>query len=170
MPRSDASLPERFTRIDELTRRDHYWLTDDDLRYFLGDYAAGQGYAHSPTNHLIINFKKPMDRRGKPEWKYKEDAIDEIASAFRRALIPIPPPGHVFVPMPPSKALGDPLHDDRLTRMLLAVRPAHEWDVRELLVQHESAPPSHQAATGERPGPQEIADRYCIDESRSTPD
>lgn len=91
MPRSDASLPERFTRIDELTRPDHYWLTDDDLCYFLGDYAAGQGYAH-------------------------------------------------------------------------------EWDVRELLVQYESAPPSHQAATGERRGPQEIADGYCIDESRSTPE
>ena len=72
--------------------------------------------------------------------------------------------------MPPSKALGDPLHDDRLTRMLLAVRPAHEWEVRELLVQDESVPPSHQAAVGERPGPQEIAGRYRIDENRSTPE
>ncbi len=83
------SLPERFTRVDELTRLDHHWLTPGDRCFFLGEYAARQGYAYSPTNNLLINFKKPMDRRGKPEWRYKEKAIREIASAFRRALAPV---------------------------------------------------------------------------------
>ena len=64
---SDVAFPGRFTEIDELTRPDHSWLTDDDRCYFLGEYTARQGYSYSPTNNLILNFKKEMDRREKPE-------------------------------------------------------------------------------------------------------
>lgn len=162
------SLPDRFTRIDELTRPDHHWLSDEDRCYFLGEYAAGRGYSYSQTNNLISNFKKPMDRRGKPEWKYKEDAIDTIAAAFRRAVVPIPPEGHAFVPMPPSKALDDPLYDDRLVRMLRIARHSRAWNVLELLVQDESTIAAHERPTGERPRPPEIAERYRIKETGST--
>ncbi|MYG04622.1 MAG: hypothetical protein F4173_20800 [Acidobacteriia bacterium] len=105
------AFPDRFTEIDELTRPDHYWLTDDDRCYFLGEYTAGRGYSYSQTNQLILNFKKSLDRQGKPEWHYKQSALLQAAASFRRALGK-DPPAHVFVPMPPSKARGDPLHDD----------------------------------------------------------
>ena len=61
-----------------------------------------------------------MDRREKPEWRYKEQAIQRVASAFRRALGTDPLSSLVFVPIPPSKTRNDPLYDDRVTRMLRA--------------------------------------------------
>lgn len=161
------SLPDRFTRIDELTRPDHHWLNDEDSCYFLGEYVAGRGYAYSSTNNLISNFKKPMNKRGRPEWRYKEEAISTIAAAFRRAVVPVPPEGHAFVPMPPSKALDDPFYDDRLVRMLRAARPSEAWNVLQLLIQDESTIAAHERPTGERPRPAEIAERYRVKETRS---
>ena len=95
------------TRLIYLTRPDHSWPTDEDRYYFLGEYTARQGFAYSPTNDLILNFKKPLDRRGRPAWRYKEQAIRRAATAFRRAFGGEPPP-LLFVPMPPSKARADP--------------------------------------------------------------
>jgi hypothetical protein len=65
-------LPSRLTKIDELTRPDHTYLSPEDECYYLGEYTARKGYAFSPINDLVQNLKKPMDRRGKPEWRYKE--------------------------------------------------------------------------------------------------
>jgi len=163
-------LPERFTQIDELTRPDHHWLADEDRCYFLGEYVAGRGYAYSQTNSLISNFKKPMNRQGRPEWRYKEEAIGRIAAAFRRAVVPPPPDGHAFVPMPPSKAPDDPLYDDRLVRMLRAAGRTRAWNVRSLLVQDASTIAAHETPAGERPRPPEIAERYQIDETQSKPE
>ena len=73
MTTSSENLPRHFTAIDDLTRRDHYHLTDADRCFFLGEYTSGAGFGH--TNSLIGNFKKPVDRRGRPEWHYKEQAI-----------------------------------------------------------------------------------------------
>ena len=59
---SDVAFPSRFTKIDGLTRPDYYWLVEDDRCFFLGEYTARHGYAYSPTNNLILNFKKTLDR------------------------------------------------------------------------------------------------------------
>lgn len=37
---SESTFPRRFTEIDDPTRQDHYCLTADDNRYFIGEYAA----------------------------------------------------------------------------------------------------------------------------------
>lgn len=159
--------PKRFTEIDEISRPDHYWLTDYDRCYFLGEYTARQGYGYSPTNQLIWNFKKTLDRRGKPEWQYKEQAIRQAAAGFREALGEEPPPW-VFVPVPPSKARSDPLHDDRVTRMLRAIWPDRSLDIREMIVQSESTETAH--GSDDRPTPDEIEARYRIDQSLTTPE
>ena len=78
---SDVAFPDRFTEIDELTRPYHYWLTDDDRCYFLGEYTAGRGYSYSQTNQLILNFKKSLDRQGKPEWP-----VQAVCAYFKRLL------------------------------------------------------------------------------------
>ena len=106
---SDSTLPSRFTKIDELTRQDHVYLTPADACYFIGDYTAGQGYAYSATNSLILNFKKPIDRQGRPEWPYKEQAIQTVAGIFRSALGSSSLDRLTFVPIPPSKAKQDAL-------------------------------------------------------------
>ena len=58
---SASTFPQRLTKIDDLARPDHFYLTADDECYFLGEYTARKGFAFSPTNQLILNFKKSMD-------------------------------------------------------------------------------------------------------------
>ena len=151
---SDGTFPQRLTKVDDLTRPDHWYLTADDACYFIGEYTAYRGYAHSDTNHLIFNFKKTMDRRGRPEWRYKDRAIQTAVAAFRRTLAPKDLDRLTFVPTPPSKAKGDPLYDDRLTRMLGAIRPKPPLDVRELVVQTVSTAAVH--VRDVRPAPEQI--------------
>ena len=164
---SDRSLPSRFTEIDELTRPDHSWLTDTDRCYSLGEYTARQGYTYSATNNLIQNFKKKPDRQGKPEWRYKEQAILRAARAFRDALN-ADARTWVFVPVPPSKMRDDPLYDDRMTKMLRAIWPDQPADVRELIIQTESTAAAHESQ--ERPTLPQLQVRYRIDETVTMPE
>lgn len=60
---SASTFPQRLTKIDDLTRPDHFYLTPEDACYFLGEYTARKGYAFSPTNQLVLNFKKSLDKR-----------------------------------------------------------------------------------------------------------
>ncbi len=64
---SDSTFPQRFSKIDNLSRKYHSHLTVEDDCYFIGGYNARKGYAYSATNRLVVNFKKTMDRRGRPE-------------------------------------------------------------------------------------------------------
>ncbi|MCY3856957.1 MAG: hypothetical protein OXF78_11765 [Rhodospirillales bacterium] len=102
-----------------------------------------------------------MDRRDRPEWRYKTKAIQKAASAFRAALADGNLDHLTFVPVPPSRVKGDPLYDDRLVRMIRAIRPTPPLDVRELVVQTESTVPAHERE--DRPGPGDIAALYRID-------
>ena len=165
---SDRTFPRRFTKIDDLTRRDHHYLTEDDACYFIGEYTARKGYAYSATNQLILNFKKPMDRRGRPEWIHKERAILQAAEAFRTALNPDAIDHLTFVPVPPSKAKDDPLHDNRLTRMLHAIRPNPSLDIREIIVQNASTDAVH--SSDERPTPRQIEELYRVETTLTTPE
>ena len=163
----DVAFPDRFTEIDELTRPDHFWLTDEDRCYFLGEYTARQGYAYSPTNDLILNFKKSPDRRGRPEWRYKERAVQRAATAFQRAL-GTPPPPMTFVPIPPSKARTDPLYDDRVAWMLRTIWPDQRADIRDIIIQPESADAAHDSPV--RPTPPQIEAAYRIDDTLTAPE
>jgi len=120
---SASTFPQRLTEIDDLTRPDHFYLMADDACYFLGEYTARKGFAFSPTNQLVLNFKKSLVKRGSQQWKYKEQAIGQAATAFRTALTGDLLDRITLVPIPPSKAKTDPLYDDRLVRMLGAIRP-----------------------------------------------
>lgn len=156
---SSGNFPRRLTKIDDLTRREHHHLRESDECYYLGEYTSQEDYSYSRTNQLIHNFKKSMDRRGRPEWRYKEQAIRVAARAFRVAI-----PGDLvdqltFVPIPPSKARNHPLYDDRMTRMLHLIRPS--LDVRELIIQVESTDAAHEMDT--RPGPDTIEAQYKLD-------
>jgi hypothetical protein len=79
-------LPTRLSKIDELTRPDHTFLEAGDDCYYLGEYTARAGYTFSATNDVIQNLKKPMDRKGGPEWKWKSWAIDQAAKMLREVL------------------------------------------------------------------------------------
>lgn len=164
---SGSTFPGRLTKIDDLTRPDHSYLTAADPCYFLGEYTARKGYAFSSTNHLIFNLKKSMDRRGRSEWPYKAQAIQRVAEALRSALNDKARQTLTFVPVPPSKAKTDPLYDDRLLQVLRSVWPGHATDVRELIVQPASSDAVHDRQ--DRPRPPELEARYTLDRGLPNP-
>lgn len=160
---SGGTFPSRFTKVDDLTRPHHHNLTPDDTCYFLGEYTARRGYAFSATNDLIINLKKPMDRRGRSEWGYKQWAIQRAAESFRNAISPLQLDAITFVPVPPSKAKTDPLYDDRLLQMLHLIRPAPPLDIRELIIQNSSMNAAHES--DDRPSQEELESAYVVDKN-----
>jgi hypothetical protein len=84
-----------------------------DRCYYAREYAAGKGYAHSDTNSLISNFKKPVSERGKAAWKWKERAIDQFASELSQWLGGVE--GEFYVaPIPSSKDRDHLEYDNRL--------------------------------------------------------
>ena len=72
-----------------------------------------------------------------------------------------------FVPVPPSKARGDPLYDNRMTRTLGAIRSRPPLDIREFIVWTESTDAVH--AGDRRPAPERIESLYRIDETLTEP-
>lgn len=157
----------RLSQIDDLTRPDHTYLEVTDQCWYLGEYTARQGFAFSETNNLIKNLKKDVDRRGRPEWRYKERAISTVAGDLREILGQAGVEGVTFVPMPPSKAKSDPLHDDRMTQILRQMGEGWRLDLRELLMMRQSMAASHMA--DQRPSQQTLYENMAIDEHKVTP-
>ena len=160
-------FPKNLTEIDPLTRPDHGYLTADDECLFLGEYTARRGFAHSETNQLIFNLKKPLNREGRPEWRYKHLAIRTSARAFRNAIDDAVLRAATFVPIPPSKAKDDPEYDNRMTQVIVAIDNTNPVDCRELIVQAESTPAAHES--DDRPTPAELQARYAVDQDQMEP-
>ena len=164
---SNASFPNRLLKVDDLVRSDHYYLSEDDVCYYIGEYTARAGFRYSLTNQLISNFKKKPRFRGTPQWWYKTEAIQQVATKFREAVGVPQLRAITFIPVPPSKAKNDPEYDDRLPQMLNAIHPTLQLDVREIVVQDVSTLEVHLGA--DRPTPDEIRNRYRVDDSLAKP-
>jgi len=154
-----------LTKLDDLNLPDHWYLDSTDECYFIGEYTAGKGYFHSATNNLIINLKKGAEKRGLPEWKYKERAIRAAAEMLRESLNPDFMSTATFIPVPPSKVATDPLYDDRMTQVVSLL--GERLDMRELVFQLESTQDAHTAAS--RPGPNDLYENYQIRDSLRQP-
>ena len=114
-----------------------------------------------------MSFKKPVIGRGQAQWQYKEQAIVQAAAAFRASLNAERLNVATLVLIPPSKAKTDPLYDDRLVRMLKAIRATPALDVCELIIQTKSTDAVHDLPT--RPRPEHIEAIYQVDTSLKTP-
>ncbi len=153
-------LNARIIQSDKSSSEQYHHLQSSDTFLYFGEYAPRRGYHFGPMNDLIINLKKPMDRRYLPEWIYKEDAIRCVSGMIRKnfnlSMV-------TFVPMPPSQAKSDPLYDDRMVRVLQRV--GGDVDVRELITQPESVQSAH--GSNAPRDPQEIEARYEFDETQT---
>lgn len=151
-------LPQRLTWIDETNRHSHCFLEQGDRCLFFGEFDAGAGFDGSPTNDLIANYKRTpreiaASKHASRLQRYKNLAIREIAVGLRRQFGPADIARLTFVPIPPSKVVGDPDHCDRLERtlwMAFASPPARELgyadaDIRRLLRQTRSTEPDHRS-------------------------
>ncbi len=136
----------KLQAIDDLMRKDHSCLTVHDRCVFLGEYTPRKGWAYSEMNNLILNLKKPLAKRRRPEYRYKAAAITQIASYFA-SLMPQRWLDYTRVPMPPSNTKEDPEYNDRLLQVLLGIKGVwnREFDIRELLLQCHSTPAYHQS-------------------------
>lgn len=160
---------KRLTRIDALTRAQHrYLLREDEVCYFV-EYKARQGYTYGPVNQLITNFKCDVDHRGTPRWASKVNAINLVAQGIAECMNPRALQGTTFVPVPPSKTRDDPAYDDRCVEALRAATrfTGHAIDVRELVVQVESTPASHES--DDRLHAEDLIAIYRIDEALAAP-
>jgi hypothetical protein len=156
-------LPTRLTKIDELTRPDHTFLAPDDECYYLGEYTARKGFAFSDMNNLVNNLRKPMERRGRPEWRYKESAITTCGNMFREALNDEWLDTATLVSVPSSMVQTDPNYDDRLPRILRQVSHGRQFDIRELVIMTRTVPQSHLAP--ERVSIEELIESMSINEA-----
>ena len=158
-----AAPPLRMQQVTALEASDHWYLSlPDDVCYFHGDYTARGGYTASATNQLIANFKKKMDRKDRPEWRYKESAIRKAAEIFVSALRRESLLRATLVPLPPSKARDDPMHDDRMKRVLLQMQAdvGSQLDIRDILHFPESQIASHERT--DRPSPDQLYDAMAV--------
>jgi len=160
-------LPPRLTKIDELTRSDHYHISEGDECYYLREYTKGGGFRFSDTNQLIVNLKKGVDRRDRPEYNHKLTAMATAAGELRANLNPDWLRQATLVPVPPSSCRTDVLYDDRMTQILRHVVADIGGDVRELVVTRVSMTPAHLSDV--RPNVEELMDNYEIDEAVANP-
>ena len=159
----------KLSEIDDLSRFNHKYLTPNDRCFFFGEYTPRLGYEGSKTNDLVLNFKKPPDRKNTSQWRYKEEAIERIAETFKKSLEVEKLQKVTLVPIPPSKVKEDPLYDDRMLCVLekLSEKFNKHLDIRELIQQRNSTPADH--ATEFRQNPQDLIENYYIDEKLIDP-
>lgn len=158
----------RLIEIDEMAIEMHAHLKSDDKCYHLREYTPGAGYTKSETNNLISNLKKkPSERQTKGGYGYKNKAIKQCADEFRTSIPKEWLSGATLVPMPGSKAQGDPDYDDRIEQICQKI--GHGLDVRNLIVQKESTKSAHEAGTGNRIPVEKLKELYEINESLINP-
>ncbi len=146
MAKFESSSPLLLKRIDELTLLSHFHLKSEDEIYYLGEYTSGERAAFSEVNRLILNYKKPMNRMGMPDWDYKERAIQDAADRFRLSIaqtkeISVRAQNAILVPIPPSAAKDSAAYDDRNLKLLRWFMPL--GNICELLAQKQSRAPLH---------------------------
>jgi predicted amidophosphoribosyltransferase len=171
------AMPARLTEVGAHERPDHTHLPADARCFFWGEYTPyehtnGKKWNFSETNQLVSNFKKKMDRAGQYDWRYKQEAIQQIgqkfATTFKWADLQS---SHrpALVPMPPSKRRNDPMFDPRMLDVLkcIAVRTKLQLDIRDCLSFSGKYGASHESDN--RPTPDELYAELSFHGASSTP-
>ena len=110
-------MPALWKRLDVSQDVPAFILQEDEV-YYAREYISKGGYKASEANQLIMNLKKPVNRRGQRDWYYKEQAIDRFARELAAAL----KDGTVIAAIPSSKCRTDPEYDSRLVDTLSAAK------------------------------------------------
>ncbi|CAE6863602.1 hypothetical protein R75461_08122 [Paraburkholderia nemoris] len=164
-------MPPRLTVVGPLERPDHHHLPEQAKCYFWGEYTPhehteGKLWNFSATNQLIGNLKKRMDRAGFADWRYKQEAVERVGRAFSKLWKwPNVIEKHriMLVPIPPSKARGNPMYDPRMNEILLAIgrNLGVQLDIRDCLSFSGRYGASHE--TDDRPTPDQLHEDLTFD-------
>lgn len=171
------TMPTRLSTIGDLERPDHHYLPIDAICYFWGEYTPyeytdGEKWNFSPTNQLIANFKKSVDRKGRSEWNHKIRAIEEVSQQFARFWKwedLVEEHRVALIPVPPSKARDDALYDSRMADLLerIATHCGYQLDIRDCLTFSGINAASHNAVA--RPTPDELYAQLQFDDAIGKP-
>lgn len=158
----------RLSQVDQLLLPDHCYLDQEDKCYFFIEYTSGENYNYSDGNRLISNLKKPVLKRGRAEYRYKNEAINKC-SAWLRIVYDssIVWQRSTFVPVPSSKCIDDPLYDDRMVKVCEGI--SSQADVRSIVFQTETTVASHTVKDGERLKLEQLLSIYGINEGLCNP-
>lgn len=105
-----------WQRIEPFIEDRPVFLSEDDVCFFAREYIIGGSYQESEANRLILNFKKPPEKREKREWWYKQDAARQFAREVAALLRGMTSESAVAF-IPTSKASDDPQYDPRFDMM-----------------------------------------------------
>lgn len=151
--------------LEDENLSDCYYLDNDDICVYLGDYTAREGYDYSEVNQLISNLKKGVDRKDRDEYKYKESAIQQCTLMIETVLDDIlqnTSKQIVVIPIPPSKSKSHDLYDDRILQIAVnASLNKPRVQVIEFVEQIESTNAFHLSELS-RPTPSQMQENYRI--------
>jgi hypothetical protein len=158
----------RLQLIDDSNREDHNRLTLADQCYYLFEYTSRRGFGFSQTNQLISNLKKSPRRANLPDYHYKRRAIRECSSCLGTTLNDDWLRNATLIPIPPSKAVGHPEYDPRITEICNGIAKPYRVDVRELVRQNQSTAAAHESED-HRQSVEDLLAIYEIDEVLTMP-
>lgn len=156
-------------KIDDLNRKYHTFINQDDNVYFLGEYIPLKRNIPHPNTKLILNYKQSPKHKSNPNaLSYKINAIKIIANKFRLSIL-ASDLSHLLekatlVPIPPSKDSKHPEYDDRNTQMLKLMSP--KSDIRELIYHTESRKALHNS---DERNPDKIIELYNFNTNLKDP-
>jgi len=155
----------RLLKIDESLIDEYLSLEKSDLCFFLGEYAARQGYQFSEMNQLVYNLKKPLSVIDQPHWSYKEKSINQIADLIISLKAWQKLKDCLWIPIPPSKVTSHKEYDNRLTKVLIKIKEKEpNFSFSEILVSKENRDSAHLGA--KRLGITEHINNLSIDQSK----
>ena len=131
-------------RIDELSRGDHAYLTEEDRCFYIREYTSHEGYTASETNQLVFNLKCPVPPPSKRVY-WKNQAIRIAAHDISDALAGLPTDEIAFIPLPPSKLPGTAGYDPRVRDMLREAESKVGIRVVDALTIKRDRPAAHES-------------------------
>lgn len=164
-------LLTRLKEIDELMLRDHCYLNQSDVCFYLGEYTSrAGGYIFGEFNSLLSNFKKKTQKKGTKEWDYKLKAIDTFARALAEIFKDFKNINNLtFIPIPPSLSKDNSLYDNRIKEMLdlMSQIIGIPIDIRELIENNSDRSPLHESEV--RLNPEQLKNNLRINLSEIHP-
>jgi len=143
--------PCKLTRLSPQETGDYHYLDRSDQCYCLGFYHSGEGFEGLGLNRVVLDLKREPDiRYSNPgAWQDKREAITRVSSVLTASIGELFPGKRMtLIPIPPSKKIGEPEHDDRMRQicaLMAAGLACAEAD--ELFVIKKSVQASHLSRT-----------------------
>ena len=119
----------------QIHNRQH--ISRDDVCAYLLEKES-EGYSASDANNLIYNFKKPVNRKGLPDWRYKDIAINTISEMVNNIAFP----NCIIVPAPTSNPRYSANWDSRIDQVVDSI-VTEAITVEKILDVNSSVTPAH---------------------------